>query len=194
VGGLERPPAPLTGARPPERLLGAGRRWPAPLIVSLALCALAALACANLARASFPSKGVVVPGQSIATVGLGMTEAAVVSHWGRGYVVCASCSLTTWLFEYRGSEPLGAAVKFNRAGRVVAVFTLGSPAGWGVKGVMMGDPVSNVYSLFGNTGNVACIGYSALTVRIGSSMTSFYSASGTIYGFALTASTQPACQ
>ena len=49
------------------------------------------------------------------------------------------------------------------------MFTLGSPAGWGVKGVMMGDPVSNVYNLFGNTGSASCIGYDALTIRIGPS-------------------------
>ena len=48
---------------------------------------------------------------------------------------------------------------------------------------MMGDPVSNVYNLFGNTGNANCIGYSALTVNIGGAVTSFYSASGVIYGY-----------
>jgi hypothetical protein len=81
------------------------------------------------------------------------------------------------------------------AGTVVAVFTLGSPVGWGVKGqVIMFDPVSNVYNLFGNPGNANCIGYSALTVRVGDSTTSFYSSAGVIYGFALTAPSQSPCQ
>jgi hypothetical protein len=59
---------------------------------------------------------------------------------------------------------------------------------------MMGDPVSNVYSLFANPASVVCIGYSALTVRSGATVTSFYSSSGFIYGYALTAASQPTCQ
>ena len=74
------------------------------------------------------------------------------------------------------------------------MFTLGSPKGWGTKGVMMFDPVSNVYNLFGNTGDAQCIGFDALTVRIGGSTMSFYTASGVIYGYALTSASQPACQ
>ncbi len=83
----------------------------------------------------------------------------------------------------------------STTGNVVAVFTLGSPVGWGIKGqILMGDPISNVYNVFGNPGTANCIGYSALTVRIGSSTTSVYSASGVVYGFALTAPTQSPCQ
>ena len=97
------------------------------------------------------------------------------------------------LREYRGAEPLGAAVKFQN-NKVIAVFTLGSPAGWGVAGAMMGGPVSNVYNVYGTTGTKNCIGYDALTVRIGNDVTSFYSAAGVIYGFALTTATQTPCQ
>jgi hypothetical protein len=162
-----------------------------PTVLATALLA----AAAPLAASAFPSRGVVVPGQSIASVRLGMTQAQVRKLWGGGYVTCATCGkLAVWLYEYRGAEPLGGAVKFSPAGRVVAVFTLGSPVGWGLKGLMMGDPVSNVYNLFGNPGTTNCIGYDALTVRIGASTTSFYSASGFIYGYALTAPTQPVCQ
>jgi hypothetical protein len=156
--------------------------------------ALSSHAHAGQAHASnFPTRGKVVPGKSIGGITIGMTEAQVQAHWGRNYVVCPSCSVATWLYEYKGAEPLGAAVKFVNK-KVVAVFTLGSPAGWGLQGAMMGDPVSNVYNLFGSTGQANCIGYSALTVRIGTSTTSFYSASGVIYGYALTAPSQPACQ
>lgn len=175
---------------------------------------------------AFPSKGLVVPGQSIGGVGIGMTELQVKQRWGGGYTVCTECGpQLTWLYEYQGGEPLGAAVKFNvpstpgkstasgksgtsskskaagsssavpSNGTVVAVFTLGSPLGWGVKGqVMMFDPVSNVYNLFGNPADAQCLGYSALTVRVGSNTMSFYTSSGVIYGFALTAPSQSPCQ
>jgi hypothetical protein len=144
---------------------------------------------------NFPTRGKVVPGKTIGGIAIGMTEAEVQTIWGRNHVLGPGTrgSQTVWLYEYRGAEPLGAAVKFVND-KVVAVFTLGSPAGWGLTGAMMGDPVSNVYNLFGSTGQANCIGYAALTVRIGSSTTSFYSASGVIYGYALTAPSQPACQ
>ena len=162
----------------------------------VALCVFAFAVVAGSAAAhstAFPAKGKVVPGKTIGGVGLTDTTTTVQMKWGRNYRVCSYCKKLTWFYMYPAGEPLGAAVKFEK-GKVVSVFTLGSPAGWGVKGVMMGDPVSNVYNLFGSTGQANCIGYAALTVRIGSSTTSFYSASGVIYGYALTAPSQPACQ
>jgi hypothetical protein len=194
----------------------------APAVVGSALAALVVLAAASARSDNFPSHGVVVPGQSIGGITLGMTEQQVEQHWGHGFFVCTKCGKNlVWLFEYPGAEPLGAAIKFdapasagvtptstktttskvpstlaklNASAKVVAVFTLGSPLGWGTKGAMMFDPVSNVYNLFGNTGDAQCIGYDALTVRIGSSTMSFYTASGVIYGYALTAPTQSPCQ
>ena len=172
--------------------------------------------------ANFPSKGNVVPGQTIGGIGLGMSELQVKQRWGHNYSVCTTCGGRNliWLYEYQGGEPLGAAVKFNipntasstsksskttskaavaaaaaaATAKVVAVFTLGSPLGWGVKGAMMFDPVSNVYNIFGNPGTANCVGYTALTIRIGANTMSFYSASGVIYGFALTAPSQSPCQ
>lgn len=163
-------------------------------VLSLAL-ALASQAGAAQARATnFPVRGLVVPGMTIGAVGLGMTELEVRQRWGHNYDLYAkTATTTTWLYEYTIGEPLGAAVKFLDD-KVVAVFTLGSPAGWGLKGIMMGDPVSNVYNLYGSPGTANCIGYSALTVRIGSGTTSFYSADGVIYGYALTAPSQSPCQ
>jgi hypothetical protein len=162
-------------------------------LMSLAL-ALAVFAGSAQARSTnFPTKGKVVPGKTIAGVGLADTPTTVQKKWGHNYKVCTYCKTQTWFYEYAQGEPLGAAVKFVN-NKVVAVFTLGSPAGWGVQGAMMGDPVSNVYNLFGSTGTVNCIGYDALTVRIGQTTMSFYSAGGTIYGFAITGPSQPACQ
>ena len=166
------------------------------LVMSLVV-ALTSHSSAHQTRAAgFPVNGKVIPGQTIGGVSLGLTEAGVRARWGRNYMVCVKCgsgSDTTWLYEYRGGDPIGAAVKFAN-NKVVAVFTLGSPAGWGMKGVMMGDPVSNIYNIFGNPGTANCIGYDALTVRVGDSTTSFYSAAGVIYGFALTAPSQLPCQ
>ena len=163
-------------------------------LIVFAVLAFAAFAGSASARnTGFPVKGVVVPGKTIGGVGLADTTLTVRRKWGRNYKVCPYCKKVTWFYEYPTGEPLGAAVKFEK-GKVVSVFTLGSPAGWGVKGVMMGDPVSNVYNLYGNTGSVSCIGYDALTIRIGRTTMSFYTTGGTIYGFALTGPTEPACQ
>ena len=162
----------------------------------VALCVFAFAVVAGSAAAhstAFPAKGKVVPGKTIGGVGLTDTTTTVQMKWGRNYKVCSYCKKVTWFYMYPAGEPLGAAVKFEK-GKVVSVFTLGSPAGWGVKGVMMGDPVSNVYNLFGNTGSASCIGYDALTVRIGTGTMSFYTTGGTIYGFALTGPTESVCQ
>jgi hypothetical protein len=212
--------------------LGSTRNYMRKFMFVLALAALAGCVFQGVAGArstNFPAKGLVVPGRSIGGITLGMTEAQVEQRWGHNFAVCTKCGPNLlWLFEYPGSEPLGAAIKFgvpaasaaaltsstksgttkttktktttpppaklDPTAKVVAVFTLGSPTGWGTKGAMMYDPVSNVYNLFGNTGDAQCIGYDALTVRIGASTMSFYTASGVIYGYALTAPSQSPCQ
>ena len=163
-------------------------------LVVLCILVFAVFAGSAIARTSgFPSKGKVVPGKTIGGVGLTDTTTTVQHKWGRNYKVCSYCKKLTWFYMYPTGEPLGAAVKFEK-GKVVSVFTLGSPAGWGVKGAMMGDPVSNVYDLFGQAGTVNCIGYDALTIKVGASTMSFYTTGGTIYGFALTGPTESACQ
>ena len=201
--------------------MGSARKFSFVLAVAaLAACAIQGLAAAQ--STNFPSKGLVVPGRSIGGITLGMTEAQVEQRWGHLFAVCTKCgSNLVWLFEYPGSEPLGAAIKFgvpatsgaaltpstksgsqtttgppklDPAAKVVAVFTLGSPAGWGTKGAMMGDPIANVYNLFGNAGDARCIGFDALTVRIGAGTMSFYTSSGVIYGYALTARSESPCQ
>ena len=185
-------------------------------LAAAALAALAVTAAAGARTTNFPSHGIVVPGHSIGGITLGMTEQQVEQHWGHGFSACQKCGKNlVWLYQYAGAEPLGAAIKFNvppgkapatsttgktattpainPAAKVVAVFTLGSPLGWGTRALIF-DPVSNVYTLFGNTGDAQCIGYDALTVRIGQSTMSFYTASGVIYGYALTAPSQSPCQ
>jgi hypothetical protein len=163
-------------------------------MLAVVLSAVLALSSHGSAHAAaFPVRGLVVPGKSIGGVKLGETTTAVQAQWGKRYYVCSYCDKLTWLYEYQTGEPLGAAVTFVN-NKVVAVFTLGSPAGWGEKGLMMGDPISNVYAVFSATANKQCIGYTALTVREGAATTSFYSASGVVYGYALTAPSEPTCQ
>jgi hypothetical protein len=163
------------------------------LVVVVVLAFAVYVGSAGAHTAGFPAKGKIVPGKTIGGVGLTDTTTSVQHKWGKATKVCSYCKKLTWFYMYPTGEPLGAAVKFEQ-GKVVSVFTLGSPAGWGVKGVMMGDPASNVYNLFGNTGSASCIGYDALTVRVGKSTMSFYTTGGTIYGFALTGPTESPCQ
>ncbi len=100
----------------------------------------------------------------------------------------------TWLYEYRGPEPLGAAVRFQK-NKVVAVFSLGSPAGWKTtNGLNMGDPISNVYSQYPTVGTTRCIGFDAITTKIGPSVMAFYSSAGVIYGFAMVVPKMTVCQ
>lgn len=185
----------------------------------MAALALALTAVAAAAGANFPSKGVVVPGVSIGGIQIGMTEQQVLARWGHGFEACVICGPNlTWLYEYKGSEPLGAAIRFDvkgpwdghkkgtvesgyttakypATGKVIAVFTLGSPLGWGTRGkVMMFDPVSNVYNVLGNPKTVACIGYTALVMPAGKNSMAIYTTSGVVYGFALTAASEPPCQ
>lgn len=305
--------------------------------------ALVSLSTVSSTRAAIlPAHGVVVPGQSIGGISLGMTQLQVTQHWGSDYVICPSgCALLTWFYLYPGGDTRdGAAISFDvptpaadrgataispiskvtgtaskptpssaaaaakkalaaqaaasraaaaaktaeakaltakskalhatatavsdkakakaakaagatdattleatasraaaaakaatadatdaqlaaakaaaaaalaaanaRAakvaaaqqaastkGTVVAVFTLGAPVGWGLKGAMMYDPPTNLYTIFGNLGTVGCIGYDALTVKIGQSTTAFYSYSGYIGGFDLTSSSRSPCE
>ena len=164
-------------------------------MLAIVLSAVLALTSHGSAHATgaFPAKGIVVPGKSIGGITLGESTTAVQAHWGKRYTVCSYCDKLTWFYEYQTGEPLGAGVTFVNK-RVVAVFTLGSPAGWGEKGLMMGDPISNVYNVFSATGDKQCIGYTALTVREGNATMSFYSASGVVYGYALTAASEPTCE
>ena len=54
--------------------------------------------------------------------------ARVKQLWGQDYKVCQGkqCPYPTWYYIYPKGEPLGASVRF-RNGKVVTIFTLGSP-------------------------------------------------------------------
>ena len=155
-----------------------------------------ALACVPVAQgAGLPTRGVLTPGESLAGVRIGDTLAKVKRHWGSHYKVCPDCESRTWFYFYAHGEPLGAAVRFNDHGRVVAVFTLGAPTGWRTaEGLLVGEQIDKVPRLYGTLGWHRCIGYGAMTMRTGNLVTSIYTTGQVVYGFALTASAEPICQ
>src|SRR5439155_9321282 len=122
-----------------------------------------------------PAQGVLQPGKSLAGVRLGDTTAAVQQRWGRGYRLCRGCDAQTWFFTYPQGDPLGAGVAFRR-GRVVAVFTLGSPLGWRTaEGLRLGESIERVRVLYGrNFARRLCIGYGALSMHRPGAVTSIF--------------------
>jgi len=148
---------------------------------------------------TLPLRGVLVPGKSLAGVGVGDSAATVRSRWGSDFSVCTACATAprkTWFYTYRRqNESLGAAVTFNRLGKVVAVFTLGSPTGWKTReGLMLGEQVDRITDLYGQLRWKVCIGYGALSMRKPGVVTSIYTNGEAVYGFALTAPAEPVCQ
>lgn len=164
-------------------------------MVALVLSVALALAShSGAANGHFPTEGVIIPGVSFAGVQLGDSPQRVRTVWGNNFKICKYCTDATWLYMYKGEEPLGAAVRFQN-NRVAAVFSLGSPAGWKTKqGLYMGDSIQSVYDYYPNTGTTRCIGFDAVTARTGDSITAFYSAAGVIYGFAMVVPSMTVCQ
>ncbi|HZO96922.1 MAG TPA: hypothetical protein VFB42_06085 [Gaiellaceae bacterium] len=145
-------------------------------------------------QATLPAHGVLSPGVSLAGVRIGYTVAKVKKLWGSNYKVCPECKSPTWYYIYTKGEPLGAAVKFKK-GRVVAAFTLGSPTGWRTtEGLLMGEQIDKVSRLYGSLGWHVCIGYGAMSMRNGNTVTSIYTTGEAVYGFAITAPAEPVCQ
>jgi hypothetical protein len=146
-----------------------------------------------------PTRGIFVPGVSLAGVKLGFTQARVKAALGSNYRLCtiansSLCKEPLWLYEYQRGEPLGVAVRFHNK-IVTAVFTLGAIQGWKTsEGLKMYDPVSNIYSLYETPIYSKCIGFEAFSMKKGGSLSSFYTASGVVYGFALTAPGEAICQ
>ncbi len=132
-----------------------------------------------------PGHGVLVPGASLGGLRLGMTQAQVRAAWGSGYGLCRGCPQPTWYFTYRPFTREGAAVAFRR-GRVAALYTLWAPPGWRTqKGLAVGDPAAKITLLYGPMPLEQCIGYSALILRRGATLTAFYVVDQKLYGFGL---------
>ena len=147
--------------------------------------ALAATAASALVLAAPPRAGVVVPGVSLGGLRLGATPAAVRAAWGSGFGTCRGCAAPTWYFTYRPFTQQGAGVEFRR-GRVSALYTLWAPPGWRTpKGLAIGDPAATVTRLYGALPLEQCVGYSALLLRRGATLTAFYVVGSKLWGFGL---------
>jgi hypothetical protein len=132
-----------------------------------------------------PRKGVLVSGRSLAGVSLGDTTEQVRATWGGRYTRCSSCKPAMWFYLYPPpSDPVGAGVQFA-GGRVVAVFTLGSPTGWRTdSGIRVGQILDNPTS--GPRWKL-CAGYSAKPTQVSkAAVTSILTQGSAVYGFALT--------
>jgi hypothetical protein len=153
---------------------------------------LAAVAAA-LALAALPKQGVLVPGKSLGGVRLGMTPAQVRATWGSTYGVCRSCPDRTWYFTYAEFTPQGAGVAFRR-GRVVAVFTVWSPAGWqSSSGLRIGDAEGRVAGLYGPLLRFHCGSYDALVESNAGVRSAFYLYGGKVWGLGLSSAAAPVC-
>jgi hypothetical protein len=165
-------------------------------VVSLVL-ALTLFVPAGLAAQALPTAGVLAPGKSLGGLKIGMTMTQVKSLWGSNYKLCpkSDCkNATVWYYIYGRGEPLGAAVRFRNQ-KVSAVFTLGSPTGWHTaEGLGMGEQIDKVNSLYGQLVWHVCIGYGAMSMRTGNTVTSIYTTGEAVYGFAITSPAEAVCQ
>jgi hypothetical protein len=169
------------------------------LVAALAVVpqAIAVPSKATKAEAKFlPARGVLHPGKSLAGVKLGMTMKQVTDLWGKNYKVCVPrriCPYPTWYYIYPKGEPLGASVRF-RQGKVVTIFTLGSPTGWRTaEGLLMGEQIDRINQLYGKLTWSVCIGYGAMSMRTADAVTSIYTTGESVYGFALSRPGEPVC-
>jgi hypothetical protein len=177
------------------------------LVLAVAVLLSPALALVPHARAQsehaskLPSHGIFSVGVKLAGVKLGFTQSQVTAVLGKNYTLCTPansanlCKEIVLLYEYTRGEPLGLAVRLHN-GKVGAVFTLGAVPGWKTsEGLKIYDAVSNIYKLYpAATTYTKCVGFEALSMKKGSVTSSFYTASGVVYGFALTAASEPVCQ
>jgi hypothetical protein len=142
-----------------------------------------------------PARGILQPGQSLGGVKLGDTMARVKQLWGKNYKVCVGkqCPYPTWYYIYPKGEPLGASVRF-RDGKVVTIFTLGSPTGWRTaEGLLIGEQTDRAAALYGKLTVTSCIGYGAMSMRTSQAVTAIYITGEAVYGFALARPTEPIC-
>lgn len=162
--------------------------------LGLALTAGLALLVAPSAAGAPPREGLVVPGRTLGGLALGATRGQVRSAWGTRYGVCRDCRAETWYFNRRKFEPQGAGVTFRR-GRAAALFTMWSPPGWRTpQGLRIGDPQFRVSAVYGSLFRVDCGRYSALTMRRGRVVTSFYVVDEQVWGFGLSRPGQSVCR
>jgi hypothetical protein len=165
-----------------------------PLLAAAVALALAVpVALAAPAGHPVPAKGVLVPGTSLAGVRLGDTEASVDQRFGPTRRRCSSCAGVVWTYPRADGTP-ALAVAF-RIGRVTAVSTLGGQIGWRTpEGLIVGQGIDRVKEVYGDLVWKLCVGYSALTMRRGSAVTTIYTTGDVVYGFGLSRPSEPVCR
>jgi hypothetical protein len=152
----------------------------------LALVAAAVLLAAPPAAAAPPAHGLLVPGESLGGVRIGMTTARVKALWGTRFGRCRECARETWYFNYRRFRPQGAGVVFQR-GRVIHVFTVWKPDGWRTTGgLVLGASQLDVTRRYPVALERTCVGYLAFVVPGRRAQTVFYVFGSELWGFGLT--------
>jgi hypothetical protein len=159
-----------------------------PSLLSVGSLAVVA-ACAALVAASPafapPRTGVFVPGKSLGSVRLGMTESQVLSAWGKRHGVCRDCTEPTWYFNYVPFQPQGTGVVFDN-GRVSHAFTVWRPIGWKTpEGLYLGAEGSDVARIYGSLDRRECAFYEVLLLPGKRATTVFYLFRDKVWGFGL---------
>jgi len=161
---------------------------------ALIATALVALALTAQASATPPTGGVLVPGERLGGIRVGMTKSSVERVWGPRFGRCRGCRHETWYFNYKPFAPQGAGISF-RDGRVAAVFTLWQPEGWHTtRGLTLGANESQITRLYPAALREACSGYSALVLLGKRAASVFYVRNGELWGFGLMRLDWAACQ
>lgn len=152
---------------------------------------------APAARAALPHPGILVPGQSIAGIRLGMTKTRVAALLGAEHSRCASCAWETWYFQLHPFQPQGLAVEFQR-GRVSFLTTLWSPDGWRTQsGITVGSPEAKLDALHAGLVLEECpesSGYDLLVRRESAVTTGYLVVNGSLWGFMLAPPRAPLCR
>jgi hypothetical protein len=162
--------------------------------IAAAIAAVLALGLAAPAASAPPGAGVLVPGQSLGGIELGVTTAELERSWGRAYGVCKGCPQETLYFNYYAFQPSGAGVQL-RAGKVAAIFTLYQPAGWhSSRGLRLGDSETRITSIYGALVRRQCVGYSVLVLPGKAATTAFYGLDGRVWAFGLFRPGLPVCR
>jgi hypothetical protein len=143
---------------------------------------------------ALPQGGVVEPGKSLGGLGIGVAQAEVRRAWGRDFGRCRGCRFPTWYYTYRPYAPQGVGVEL-RHGRVAALFTLWSPAGWRTQeGLRIGDPSSRVGEVYGPVARRDCSGYYAFVLSQPRAVTAFYVVNDQVWGFAVSRPSVAVCR
>jgi hypothetical protein len=125
---------------------------------------------------ALPVRGILHPGRSLAGIQLGDTMARVKQLWGHNYKVCQGrqCPYPTWYYIYPKGEPLGASVRFKN-GKVVTIFTLGSPIGWRTaEGLIIGSRSIAARSSTASSRRTSASATAPSDVRTNSAVTAIY--------------------